>query len=231
MERTIVIDFNGLPGSGKTTICRDFERKYGKDLKICSHGNLFSKELQKFKLLASMKAILLGIPLLICYLRFMMKNSILSFQNVRMSMVFVVKFHKLQNITRHNWGIILVDQGVIQSLISLLYNKNIKDVVSANKVINRYCKLTKHQNIFCGTKLELEENLKRLHCRGEKKSRVYSSEESQLEILEVMSRNLSIMREQVRKNSYLQVRLDTSREVRDSSHILWNYLKESIYED
>ncbi|MFW6017078.1 MAG: AAA family ATPase [bacterium] len=173
-KNTIIIDFFGLPGSGKTTIAHMLAKKldnsgYDVQENIYIINNLFS----------SRKRMVLKF---LCMIKYSIKNlfflyeifSIIgndTFKNYREALKQWINIcFILTNINKkNNSNFIIADQGIVQAAISLTVNT---DKNKLRKIISKLCERIVIPITFVYIDIDIETDLQRLEGRINGKSRV-----------------------------------------------------------
>ena len=183
----LIIEFDGLPGCGKSTICRQLKKKLeelGHD--VCfSYRRKFTPRNQywlffnpKFwhVILSSAR-----------FSRFMDKRQSLS------RLVFTPYFIRMYNdfISDSKNGILLVDQGIVQSILSLAHTDSIPTSNSLNQLIAA-CKMETIPIILINCQASLNVVNTRMIKRPNDYSRIGKlPKEGRLQSLKIQESNLS----------------------------------------
>lgn len=195
--KPIIVEFNGLPGSGKTSL-----------------ANLFRTELESLGVKVFTKYYKYTIPNRRYLPLFMPKYYRVLYNVDRLSRTFptskelylklsFVNFIHMYNtfISDSNSGVLLIDQGIVQALLSLAYDDLFPDSIETQKMIRSLledCHLFNLPIFFinCSTSVELSKDRIRSRPRKNGAFRLESVEnDSDLtDILKIQDNNLKNLR-------------------------------------
>jgi len=164
-----IIEFNGVPGTGKTTIAKallELEKEilvYEKLKKKYMHRN-------KFKTIYYLFAYG-DIKILWLLFLLILKSKPIeleTFYRIRNIYSIVVMYSIINK--KYNNKVIVMDEGIIQALVLTIYNKNYINYKRYNKLVETI--LNKYNNLhLVNCKLELNEIIKRYKNRNRSKDK------------------------------------------------------------
>lgn len=186
-----IIEFNGLPGTGKTTIARILGDKLIKDNKGPIHYYYYRYmfHTNRFSFLLSPRYSLLFCKLWLFSRRF---KEAATFNFLFSVIRFVRMYHHYleDNIN----GYLIVDQGFVQSLISIAYNERFPDINGFSKII-RDCDFARLPILYLNCSCNPVVNIERLRYRVGNYSRIQNLQNDELKkVLNIQNDNLSILR-------------------------------------
>lgn len=199
MKRNLIIEFNGIPGSGKTTLTNDLII----DLKKNEDSiEILKKRLKKpsKKNARQLIGFLLGIKpssIKAGYFVFMdlFKNKKINKENLLRIYSLIIVFDFYQKQCRlDNEEIIVADDGIIQQIISLYYGSELRLDHDLTKLI-KYIKKRIPNLMIININLSIDQTLKRLKQRNSNISRIQTVDEiTALQILRVQENNFKKIR-------------------------------------
>lgn len=208
--RYSIIEFNGFPGSGKTTITNILTQsdkiinyddwikgyeKYNKS-KVFFYLRLFFK----FK---NLKKLVVFLSILF-ELKKANKSLFLRFFQI---LRFIDSY---ENISEKNSGCIVVDQGVVQEIISIFYSSDIKNIMKVDRLIQEIEKLP---ILIININVDSTIAKDRMKNRDTNKSRVeFESDKDLYEILKIQNKNFKKIRGQLCKKQTHCLDIDSSVE-------------------
>lgn len=182
-----IIEFCGLPGSGKSTIAQVFCREY-----LCGNTDIYYySDLPK----STERKCLLTPRFLLIFIKLILQSFQLFKQvNFRHIYGMVVILYNYSNFMKTKQGILIVDQGIVQKVLSIAYLCSIDDT-KAYKVLQ----IVLHgyeQNLSCvHVTCDEKETIHRLQHRGYVGARFNDLNSERLKYaMGVQAENLSVIK-------------------------------------
>lgn len=225
-----MIEFNGLPGSGKTTITHYISKNYYENkLKLINLKNddIYKKHirLKSFRLLKNL-LVPNRIYILIILIGFMHKNHSINVKNIYRGIHIINLYNLYKLINKSNESedtYYLLDQGIIQEIISILYDKKINK--KSFKWLIKLIKFTYSEFSIINSKVSVEESLIRIQSRISNTSRLDKlSEEKANKVLRVQYENFKILREIVHSLSVSNLDINTNESLSHNAKKIINFL-------
>lgn len=226
-RKRLIIEFNGLPGAGKTTISDEFiNSKVNSNIKIYSYSyfqqdNVIKEYLRFVIVLLKPSNFLIGIYSIM----FLIKNKrpdIESLKRILLLIRLVESYRSLSGIKTPE--IVVVDQGIIQQITSILFGNKIK----CSKYIRKLLLFLQHRldNVyFINVTISLDQAINRMNNREKKKDRIQNVEtEREVQILTMLNYNLSKIRSILSNVGYEPFELNSHKEVKYNINLLNNYV-------
>lgn len=216
----MVIEFNGLPGTGKTTV----SHVLGQLLEASGIRCAYTYELQESKLKRYFSYLYDG-SIVVAYLVKKIIDDIKPERPERNKMIFlVVKYYRMylnyKKLCENE--ILIIDQGIVQALISIAYNDHI---TSSKGVENLFRYLKKKKITFlcvnCNTDSLL--SFERIKKRNQKGGRLDVLDGQELvQILDLQKENFEMIRECIYKinGRDTSINIDTNNEPHINAEIL-----------
>ena len=208
----LIYEFNGLPGTGKTTLSDYlFERlkeKYKVGTRIDLHTDLYKNRNLRIKIAAILA------PNLIKYNLLILKYSAqygLTRERLKWAGRLILLHYLINSALKKKlYDILLIDEGIVQHLTSIPHSKIIKN----NKVQHKLFELfsQKYQNsIIINCNINRNINAHRLKKRNRLGSRFDMEKvESLIPLLEVKEMNLHIVREYLKSNKSIEIDMESN---------------------
>jgi len=122
-NKNLILEFNGLPGSGKTTNSSVLEAELNKlEIPVVSYSDFLSNE-GKNNILRLTKA-LLNVPFFITIKITLLGFSLKNNDKLWRILTCIYVFEKYILFNKEATGVLIVDQGIIQGIISLFHLNN-----------------------------------------------------------------------------------------------------------
>lgn len=180
-----IVEFNGLPGCGKTTIADElYEYCKSKGISVCNFktslkGNMFQKMTQEIGVLFRAVLHQETREILLSGLRFLCRICKRNNLDVIKQYIYLNKITIILDFCLSNpdYEVILIDQGLVQGVVSFLYENQyqIEDMQPYIKEISKV--LRDWYVVEC--MIDMEQVLQHLHSRKNGKSRVDRLDDSQ----------------------------------------------------
>ena len=202
----LIVEFNGLPGSGKTTLANMLKSKF-EALGLPVHTRYYRYPLPKRRYLPLIMPRYYG--LLFDINRLSKTLSSKKELYIKLSFINYIQMYR-DFITDKKDEIMIVDQGLIQSLISLAYDDIINNVHPLKHLLYD-SKLFDLPILFVNCYLEPEESHNRIKTRPLKKGGFrleYVDDNKILDILRTQENNFNIIRKEIESNasnSYIDI--------------------------
>ena len=225
----IFLEFNGIPGSGKTTLAnrliaemRDEPysvESYHQIIKKPTRKNLKNLLLYLFKIKPS------SYKVGYYAWRHLIANKKLSHENWLRVISIVVLFDLYQKKSLDNQGeVILVDQGIMQQIISMLYESEL----IVDKYVKKIISFTKKRNlgiVIINVDLNISDSFKRLSQRQGNISRIQKlNKEKAIITLEVQQKNFIKIRKIITDYEFQSIDIDSQARIDDNLLLLKNYI-------
>ena len=192
----LIVEFNGLPGAGKTTLVRMLQQK------LLSRGNdpilSYNRVRYQFRwyLPLFMPSYFSLIHDINVYSRqFASKSKLL----LRLAYVYYVKMYRNFVSDKLN-STLLIDQGTIQSLVSLSYQEKIKNKYVLEQILqdSRFDTLP---IIIVNCNIDILDSINRMHSRPQREGwRINDLNDNDLQnTLFIQAENFSILRSSIKK--------------------------------
>lgn len=222
----VILEFNGLPGSGKSTICK----------RMLEMPDLFNNSLStsyKHTFLDKyLKTVWLNHNCISFYIasRRYINNFQGNVKNERRDDLLLMYFFRMYSsfLEYSSSKVLLIDQGIVQCLLSVSHNQSISENDSLNRIVSFLQKKDiRFIRVNCKSDVKLSKN--RIHSRPTNLSRLDLMDESIVETtLQVQSDNLSIIRNSFDSNPFfkgLSVDVDTFLPPEDNAAIISEYVR------
>lgn len=222
-SKQIIIEFNGLPGSGKTTTSRLLQQKLnGLDQKTAFSYYRKSINRNVFSILFAFKFRKLVWAIKQYSKTFPSKRSL----SLCLSYVSFIRMYQDFCLDNKN-ELLLVDQGLVQSLISLAH----KDPLPQNNYLNQVLQLSKldcFPLIIVNCNINKDLSMGRIEQRQQKKGRLDSMDvEERIHALSIQNDNFNSIRKELR-NMYSHLHMidiDMTRHPEENANELVYYLQ------
>lgn len=217
----MIIEFNGLPGIGKTTVARGLGCAYKENRTV-----FFQYTDQRNKILKFLDYIRFNTFYLYYELRKYALCEIKPFDRQRAKYVWVIlKYYQMYRRFMNDKpdDILIVDQGIIQGLLSIAHTGEIVSSKALKKIFNFF---VKKKIIFtavaCTNNSEI--SYERIHLRGTKQGRMDIVEDEMLhQYLEKQTKTLNLINSIASNYSNITlVKIDTRKPVETNVDILVN---------
>lgn len=189
----MIVEFNGLPGTGKTTICKELREKY----KIEGINCIYRYEIQETRVKRWLSYVIDGSIHLFWLGIFFVLRDIKGGIKERWKIIFVlIAYYRMYYyyLKDNRSEILIVDQGILQALISIAH---LDEIVSGIE-LKRIFMFLKKKNIFftsidCITDINV--SFERIHNRKQIGSRLDICTDDELLLgLNIQSRNFEVVR-------------------------------------
>lgn len=228
-NKTIFLEFNGIPGSGKTTLSNrvimDMKRKnypvesYHEVIKKPNRKN--SKHLLLYLFRIKPGSVKIG------YLAtmYLITNKKLNHENWLRVISLVVLFDFYQK-KGQDCGdeVILVDQGIVQQIISMLYESEL----IADKYVKKLIRFAKKKNVglyVVNVDLDINTSFERLVQRKGNISRIQKlSGADAIHTLTIQQNNFNKIREVLNELELESIDVNTKASIDESVQLIVNYI-------
>lgn len=223
-----IVEFCGIPGTGKTSIKTQLEEKY--------QGKVVSEiEIKKLIPNRNLKLVLFYIkPKNFVYFILTLLLLLRNIANTRQNFHFFVKillmnFYKSQFISHKiSKQYFFIDEGIIQALVSMWYNQEMKKSYMLKKIL-----LYSYQNsneLICYCKIEEQTAKNRIRARNKMQGRLdkIKQDEELLKILKVQKENFLVILEMLKGK---EIKIDTQQEIEKNLQILYKKVGEKSKND
>ena len=214
VSKPIIIEFNGLPGSGKTTMARQLRREL-ESLQCIVSFNYNKRKFHKFGFLVILNPKYWSlIKEIFLYSRLFTKRR--SVKNILHIAKYVRKYNDFANCPKNK--ILIRDQGFVQSLVSLAHQDNLPQSDRLDNILRKSG--IDHMPLFiinCDVDETVSEN--RITSRSKNGCRVVGmSETERLQTLKIQKENFVFLRNKIEKvcPTIAFVNIDTSISIRDN---------------
>ena len=153
MERvnstSTIIEFNGLPGIGKTTLANELIKQLRESGCVC-YKSFYRYDYQRrfldFTILLSLKRLYLAFRLILCscYLG----NIVERLQSINTVLRYIRMYQQFRR-KRKNGEFLIVDQGIVQGLLSLFHKDEISRKEQLLSIIQQICNSTSFVVVNC----------------------------------------------------------------------------------
>lgn len=210
----IIVEFNGLPGCGKTTIKNQLSI-------YLSKANIRFEEFNCFKI-KSIFPYLLNIKVIKLY--FLLRHYSISTRGAidNRHIKYVLFFYILYTHYNRKDGILLVDQGIIQSLLSISHMSVIKGTTYLSKILNFTESIKGFVVINC--KNDAEVSFDRIKGRELNGCRLENFEDAKLyKALKTQKDNLEVIRNGI-PMSISSLELNTLNTIENNARQIYEYI-------
>ena len=224
-ERALIIEFNGIPGVGKSTVSRELAR-LAEEHQVAFYDSYYRSQGRKrvISLLLTPSYLSLLPPIIRFSRRF--SNGIHKYRHI-FGILMICRQYK-DFVSDGKVGILSLDQGIVQEFISIAHSSRISPDDRFSKVLS---KLERFGISFFRVDCDASEEvvLERLRNRTGGGSRVERNDSQEaLRILSIQKENLGFVREKINKETHNAfVTVDTSLSPRENAVRIWNRLYET----
>lgn len=221
----IIVEFNGCPGIGKSTVAQELERLAQIEGTPCYRSfsrSSFNK--RAVSLLFSKELFYLFIPSLLFAFRFRSNKE--RFRYVLGLMMICRQYRHF--LADKKCGVLVLDQGVVQDFISIAYADRIH---GTKRGIIRIWKAIVKQGI-CFARVDCdapeEKVFERLRTRKNGKSRIEKNDDSVVkDLLALQQENLCFVRDTLDQESgSIRISIDTNISPKENAELLWQFVYE-----
>ena len=220
----LILEFNGLPGSGKTTVSERFKELYGEELDIDRKFNCYDSGKSGWR----------------CYLSFIVKGDLIQLFNlVRYSLslkrpglfmhilrsvyIFSISYRRFVEQKKEKW--MISDQGIVQAVISMCYPQEFKGGKLPEKILKRM--FSKYNivvvNCISDTEISTERILSR---KKQTKGRLDKLDEAQLrKALEIQENSFECVRGILNRINVKQIDIDMKCTSEENAEKIYRELK------
>lgn len=228
-NKIIFLEFNGIPGSGKTTLSnRVIEDMKSADYPVESYHQIIKKPSRK-----NLKHLLLFLfrikpsSFKIGYLAvmYLITNKKLNHENWLRAISLVVLFDFYQKKNRDNvQEVILVDQGIAQQIISMLYESELIVDKYVRKLI-RYAKKKDLGIFIVNVDLDIKASFERLTKRKGNISRIQKlNEANAIHTLTIQQNNFNKIRKIIKELELESLNVNTQVCIDENVLLIENYI-------
>lgn len=228
-NKLILLEFNGIPGSGKTTLSnRIITNMKDMNYAIESYHRVIKKPTRKN--LRHLTWYLFSIKpssykMGYYAVMYLLTNKIFNHENWLRVISLIILFDLYQKKSlEDNDEVIVVDQGIIQQIISMLY----KSELIADKYIKKIIKYTKEKDLglnIINVDLDIKASFERLNQRKGNVSRIQTlSNEMAILTLNTQQNNLYKIREIINEIDLESIDINTQESIDKNVLLLENYI-------
>jgi len=229
-NRVVFLEFNGIPGSGKTTLSdRVIENMKGASYTVESYHQLIKKPTRNnlkrlVRYLFSIKLSSFKIGYLA--LMYLITNKKLNHENgLRViSLIVLFDFYQKKSLANDE-EVILVDQGMVQQMVSMLFESEL----IAEKYVKKLIRYTqkKDMGIFIvNIDLDINESFERLTRREGNISRIQKlKKDTAMHTLIMQQNNFNKIRKIIRELDLESITVNTQGSIETNVLLLENYIK------
>jgi len=228
-NKIVFLEFNGIPGSGKTTLSNSvIENQSGMDFVVESYQQVIEKptrknlkQLVKYLIhvkLSSFRMGCLGMMYLLTNRKFNRKNWLRI-----VAIIILYDFYQKKSIEQSE-EVILVDQGIVQQIVSISYETELLSDWFVRKMITRIKK--KELNLYIvNVDLDVTESFDRLNRRVGNISRIQKMNREQgIETLKTQQNNFNIIREIITKTGIASIDINTHERIEENVRLLKDFI-------
>lgn len=232
-KRLVVFEFNGVPGCGKTTVSKEVIKKLKASNFIVSEPRNFfngEKNLKKIMILLSIFKIE---NLKVLYYLFVFSLNIKPLEFARIKHIKLAYFYyyyiKRMQVKSYEYDFIVLDQGIIQAIVSILKNDKVTNYTKLYKLLD-----TIFEGIQCvyTVNCEVDSYIARNRIRGREPQKggrldYISDDDELLSTLSVENKYFKIIREHIiniDNNHHIQISMEStlSNNVEEVLRILYH---------
>ncbi|MDD3305845.1 MAG: hypothetical protein PHO29_01945 [Acetobacterium sp.] len=228
-NKIVFLEFNGIPGSGKTTLSNSvIENQSGMDFAVESYQQVIEKptrknlkQLVKYLIhvkLSSFRMGCLGMMYLLTNRKFNRKNWLRI-----VAIIILYDFYQKKSIEQSE-EVILVDQGIVQQIVSISYETELLSDWFVRKMITRIKK--KELNLYIvNVDLDVTESFDRLNRRVGNISRIQKMNREQgIETLKTQQNNFNIIRKIITKTGIASIDINTHERIEENVRLLKDFI-------
>lgn len=229
-NRVVFLEFNGIPGSGKTTLSdRVIENMKGVSYTVESYHQLIEKPTRNnlkrlVRYLFSIKLSSFKIGYLA--LMYLITNKKLNHENgLRViSLIVLFDFYQKKSLANDE-EVILVDQGMVQQMVSMLFESEL----IAEKYVKKLIRYTQKKDmgiIIVNIDLDINESFERLTKREGNISRIQKlKKDTAMHTLIMQQNNFNKIRKIIRELDLESITVNTQGSIETNVLLLENYIK------
>lgn len=228
-NKLILLEFNGIPGSGKTTLSnRMIANMKDMNYTIESYHRVIKKPTRKnlrhlTRYLFSIKPSSFKLGYFV--VMYLFTNKIFNQENWRRVISLIILFDLYQKKSlENNDEVIVVDQGIIQQMISMLYKSELID----DKYVKKIIKYTKKKDLgvcIINVDTDVKESFDRLSQRKGNISRIQTlSNEMAINTLNTQQNNLCKIRKIINEIDLESIDINTKESIDKNVLLLENYI-------
>jgi hypothetical protein len=229
-NRVVFLEFNGIPGSGKTTLSdRVIENMKGASYTVESYHQLIKKPTRNnlkrlvrylFSIkLSSLKIGYLALMYLITNKKFNHENGLRV-----ISLIVLFNFYQKKSLANDE-EVILVDQGMVQQMVSMLFESEL----IAEKYVKKLIRYTQKKDmgiIIVNIDLDINESFERLTKREGNISRIQKLKKDTAMLTLIMQQNnFNKIRKIIRELDLESITVNTQGSIETNVLLLENYIK------
>lgn len=227
----LIIEFNGLPGSGKTTLSSHIADYLNKNnIRCLLYQDYLKLNSRKSKVLKVSNFLFelmkpSNWPFIYYSTSFLKSAGLWSRDRIsRLRSMFYMYMNIKKLIKKESIDVIIIDQGVIQTIISILFLKNLSCEEQVNKILE--C-LSETITKFCIINVHVDVDLvsQRIVKRQKMSSRIdRMNEEEARDYLLANSRNFNKIRKIISEINIQHLNIDTFLDVKKNSRIITDWI-------
>jgi thymidylate kinase len=226
LEKSIIIEFNGLPATGKTTIANALVSLLEEDGIQCVRHFLKHKW-QKNGRTVFLSPKLFRLFVILKRFADSIKPPRNRFTHIMGEMYHYRSYRDLLHDLKDK-RVFIVDQGLIQSIISIAHTDRILDEDSLKKVVSYYC--DNNIEFFCvNCKVDPNLSFERIRNRPDNTARMHQIPREQLlDAMKMQAVNFDMVRRFFSDRLNVKVvNIDTELDPADNARIIYNAIKNS----
>ena len=212
---TKIIEFYGLPGVGKSTICDLLEEKLNltgykviniqKQKKCITIQDKINKAILTLKSFAFIDNIKLY-KILNNYKRVYGKNELSDYWIRR---IIVTNYLLKKEIKRSTYDYILLDEGIVQFITSIVHDEVIKNDIYTDEICKNISNVYSNYTTVIHCNLDYKNIIGRLKKRNKKNDRfIFTDEDMMLKVLKKKEKNLDTISHKILFNEYIDLNLE-----------------------
>lgn len=223
------LEFNGIPGSGKTTLSNSvIENLKAMDYPVESYQRVIKKPTRKdLKQLVKYLIHLKPSSFRLGYLgmMYLLTNGKLSRENwLRVVSIIILDDFYLKKSIENRAEVILVDQGIIQQLVSIIYETELVSDRFVKKIIAHLKKRVPNLYII-NVALDVTESFDRLNQRVGNISRIQLlNRKNGIRTLKIQQKNFDIIRGVIRETGFDSIDINTYADIEENVLLLRDFI-------
>lgn len=231
-NKIYIIEFNGLPGAGKSSVAKELQKKFkSEDLHVIWTKD-YTKKVINSKIIYFIKRCLncgISLSFSLIYLLFRLKPFQLS-RIVYLSNIYTyLSFYLSPPVNKEKPTILIADGGIVQNLLSSIHLSLIPSIRLNEKIFNKILnKLFKHQFIYIIVNCHITHDMayKRIIKREKSHSRLNRLKgEELLHTLEIQENTFTQIRKAITKDKRSkQINIDMTVSISGNTQYLHDYI-------
>ncbi|OFV72446.1 hypothetical protein ACWI_00490 [Acetobacterium wieringae] len=228
-NKIVFLEFNGIPGSGKTTLSNNvIENLKAIDYPVESYQRFIQKPTRKdLKQLVKYLIHLKPSSFRMGYLgmMYLLTNRKINCENwLRVVSIIILDDLYLKKSIENRAEVILVDQGIIQQLVSIMYETELVTDRFAKKIIAHLKKRVPNLYII-NVALDVTDSFDRLNQRVGNISRIQQlNRKNGIRTLKIQQKNFDIIRSVIRETGMASMDINTHAGVEENVLLLKNFV-------